>query len=172
MPAFTEDDVAPSIEAPAISGAVDSAAVMTKQPPRKRRRIGLIIGLSVGIPVGVILILVIVGAVFGMMVAREAEEELYSMAEAEMQSLSETERQMTVAMDLMMLKASAEAYRIQFPGTCPAPAQLIGAGYLTADTKTADPWGYQYVIACPGAAVDAYSVGPDGLAGTADDIHG
>jgi hypothetical protein len=156
-------DALPSPQGPAAAPGVDPVAVMQEAKPRKRRRIGLIIGLSVGIPVGVLLILIVGGAVFGMFMYREAESEMMAMAQAE--------QQMIVAVDLAMLETAVEVYRLQRPGACPSIAELQAAEYLTADNNTFDPWGSQYVIACPGGAIDAYSLGPDGLAGTLDDIH-
>ena len=46
--------------------------------------------------------------------------------------------------------------------------------YLQGDRIPKDPWGHDYLYECPGRhnpdSFDLYSVGPDGRAGTEDDI--
>jgi len=140
---------------------VDAAAVM--RPPKKRRRIGLIIGLSVGIPVGVILLILIAGAIFGVMFAREAEQQMYTASQAE--------QQMTASMEVIVLQGAAETYRLQSPGVCPTYGDLVASGHVTPDINGNDPWGWPYVIDCSTGTASAYSVGPDGTAGTYDDIR-
>jgi len=136
---------------------------MTAKRPRKRR-IGLIIGLSVGIPVGLILVLAIGGVILSMVAYDEAGSEMYALDEAE--------KQMTVSMDLIVLKSAVETYRMQQPGACPAYSDLVMAGFVTPDTNAADPWGWPYVIDCSTGVANVYSVGPDGTVGTFDDIRG
>ena len=155
---------APATPAPSPTPGVDPAAVMTAQPPRKRRRIGLIIGLSVGIPVGVILLLVIGGAILGAVAYGEAEE-------AAMYGMVEAEQQMTASMELIVLQTAAETYRLQSPGACPTYGDLVTSGHVTPDINGSDPWGWPYVIDCSAGVVSTYSVGPDGTAGTLDDIR-
>jgi general secretion pathway protein G len=56
------------------------------------------------------------------------------------------------------------------------PAQAAGwhGPYLSANTVPNDPWGHPYVYKCPGdhntSGYDLLSLGPDGQAGTGDDI--
>ena len=134
---------------------------MTAQPPRKRRRIGLIIGLSVGIPVGVILLLVIGGAILGAVAYGDAEAEMY-----------EFENQMNASVGVMNLQVAVEVYRIQYPTGCPTYGDLVASGAATPDVSSTDPWGYPYVIDCSSGVPTVFSVGPDGMAGTFDDIRG
>jgi hypothetical protein len=154
----------PPQAAPAATPGVDPAAVMATAPPRKRRRIGLIIGLSVGIPVGVILILVIGGALLSYFMVGAAEEEMYG-------SVMEAEQQMTASMELIVLQSGAETYRLQSPTACPTYGDLVTNGLVTPDISGTDPWGWPYVIDCSSGIVSTYSVGPDGTAGTFDDIR-
>ncbi len=48
------------------------------------------------------------------------------------------------------------------------------SSYLRADSVPLDPWGNEYVYQYPGRhntdGYDIYSLGPDGLEGTADDV--
>jgi hypothetical protein len=118
--------------------------------------------LSVGIPVGVLLLLAIGGAILGAVAYGEAESEMYALAEAE--------QQMTATADLIMLRSAVEAYRLQQPTACPTFGDLVAAGVLTPDTNPNDPWGWPYVIDCSSGYPNIYSVGPDGTAGTYDDI--
>jgi hypothetical protein len=155
----------PVVSPPTAPGPrVDPAAVMTPAAtPRKRRRLGLIIGLSVGIPVGVVALLVIVGAALSAFMLRAADDEMAAMVGVE--------QQMQISVDLGLLETSAEVYRMQNPGACPSHADLVGAGIVSPENSAVDPWGRPYVVDCSSGAPNAYSVGPDGLAGTLDDVN-
>jgi len=53
-------------------------------------------------------------------------------------------------------------------------AQSWHGPYLEGDTVPKDPWGNDYIYTCPGkhnpTSFDVMSLGPDGQAGTSDDI--
>ena len=138
---------------------------MAAKPPKKRRRIGLIIGLSVGIPVGVILLLVLGGGLLSYLMVGAAEEEMYG-------DMMEAEQQINASMGVITLQSAVEIYRIQNPNTCPTYTDLVMTGAVTPDTSSIDPWGNPYVIDCSTGVPAVYSVGPDGSAGTFDDIRG
>lgn len=73
---------------------------------------------------------------------------------------------------VIQLQGACERYLLEKNDKCPkTPADLKAANILRAgDLK--DPWGEDYVIACPGehGPVDVSSFGPDRKAGGGDDI--
>lgn len=80
----------------------------------------------------------------------------------------------------MVRKLAFEAYpqwsiRPSNQGWCPKVADL--AEYMDDDERGDDPWGHPYVIQCapslPAGArgIAVSSIGPDGRAGTADDVR-
>ncbi len=71
----------------------------------------------------------------------------------------------------VQIQQLCEQFMIQKRGKCPKDlAELKAAGIAGKISK--DPWGNDYVIKCPGehGTVDVGSNGPDGKAGTEDDI--
>jgi len=56
----------------------------------------------------------------------------------------------------------------------PRNAQNWHGPYLQSDSIPKDPWGFDYIYECPGRhnpdSYDVQSIGPDGRAGTDDDI--
>jgi general secretion pathway protein G len=96
-------------------------------------------------------------------------------------------RTATAKADIAQLVSALEEFRAVF-GVCPttqqglsalvqAPAGLKGwrgPYYAYPHTIPLDPWGHNYVYRNPGtrgAAYDLFSLGPDGIEGTADDVH-
>lgn len=56
--------------------------------------------------------------------------------------------------------------------TCPSFDELVSTGNLDRGSARADPWGSPWLIQCTDSHdVSVTSLGPDKLAGTADDIH-
>jgi general secretion pathway protein G len=68
------------------------------------------------------------------------------------------------------LRQVAQQYYNEHRDACPTPQSLISAGELDTRSKTTDEWGKPFVIVCNGEELDVTSSGPDGQAGTADDI--
>lgn len=73
--------------------------------------------------------------------------------------------------DAHVIRGAAEMYQAQNPGTCPTIDVLTEERILNGQTQTEDPWSHPYVIDCEGADVTVSSWGPDGNAGTEDDIR-
>ena len=70
------------------------------------------------------------------------------------------------------LEIAVETYKLNKNDVCPASgAELVAAGILPA-AALKDPWGGDYVIACPGKdhPVEVHSLGPDKQPGGGDDI--
>lgn len=61
---------------------------------------------------------------------------------------------------------------IRKPTSSPIPTNWNEKGYLKR--KPVDPWGHEYKYLCPGTHnndYDLYSLGPDGVEGSEDDIN-
>jgi prepilin-type N-terminal cleavage/methylation domain-containing protein len=54
---------------------------------------------------------------------------------------------------------------------CPTVTELIENGTLDENSRRTDPWGGPWQISCDGTKVAVSSSGPDGEAGTPDDIR-
>jgi general secretion pathway protein G len=74
--------------------------------------------------------------------------------------------------DVINLKHAIEQWKLDNPEPCPkALADLVAGKYLSKPPK--DPWGKEYLYACPGQSADGFdiaSAGPDGKPGSDDDI--
>lgn len=53
---------------------------------------------------------------------------------------------------------------------CPTIGDLKKAKLLAPDARERDPWGHTYRVHCGVGLYFVFSVGPDGAAGTSDDI--
>jgi general secretion pathway protein G len=73
--------------------------------------------------------------------------------------------------DAATIRSAVEVFQAETPGTCPSVEELIERRILNARTQTDDPWSHPYVIDCESADVSVSSLGPDGNAGTEDDIR-
>ena len=65
---------------------------------------------------------------------------------------------------------AAEAWQSESPEGCPSITELMEAGYLDSDARTDDSWGNRFRIVCAGGHLVVRSAGPDGRAGTPDDL--
>lgn len=76
----------------------------------------------------------------------------------------------TAALEISALAKAADMYQMR-KGACPKSAQELHTSGLIDRVKQ-DPWGADYVFACPGehALVDIASAGKDGEFGTDDDV--
>ncbi len=74
--------------------------------------------------------------------------------------------------ELAGLAAAAARWRLAHAGATPALAQLTSVkdGPAVWDGAPQDPWGHDYRIAGTSTCAEARSVGPDGVADTADDL--
>ncbi len=72
--------------------------------------------------------------------------------------------------DARQMRSIAQMYYSEHRDSCPTAQSLIAAGEMDTRTKTNDPWGKPFVIACNGDELDVTSNGPDGQQGSADDI--
>ncbi|MFT4993150.1 MAG: general secretion pathway protein G [Paraglaciecola sp.] len=115
--------------------------------------------------------------IIGIMASMIAPQILGSQEEAQLKK---------AAVDIQSLESALEMYKLKnnvFPSTeqgldalvteptiDPIPRNYQQGGFIKR--LPADPWGNPYQLLSPGelAAVDIYSTGPDGEAGTDDDI--
>jgi general secretion pathway protein G len=69
------------------------------------------------------------------------------------------------------LRNAANRWRATHSGEqCPTVSQLVQDKEIDTASKTDDPWGSAYKIACTDDDVTVYSPGPDKREGTPDDI--
>jgi len=80
-------------------------------------------------------------------------------------------REQTARIDIAAYRVAAELWFAQHPGRCPEPERLFDDGILEQRRRRTDPWDRDYVIACDDDEITVFSVGPDGLPGTADDVR-
>ena len=80
--------------------------------------------------------------------------------------------------NIAMLESNAENLRYFGFAGCPTVQQVMelttpeyAKTSLLMDTNGIDPWGTPYQIECDPDRVHVFSMGPDKLAGTADDIR-
>jgi general secretion pathway protein G len=74
--------------------------------------------------------------------------------------------------DAQSVQSAAVLYYAQEPGAeCPNVAGLVEAGVLDRSRRTTDAWDNEFVIECEGNDIWVWSHGPDGQAGTEDDIR-
>lgn len=76
----------------------------------------------------------------------------------------------TTRTNAMQLRSLAQQYYTEHRDSCPTVQSLIAAGEMDARSKTTDEWSKPFNIVCNGEDLDVTSNGPDGQAGTADDI--
>ncbi|MBL8683657.1 MAG: type II secretion system protein GspG [Myxococcales bacterium] len=72
--------------------------------------------------------------------------------------------------DARQIRSIAQMYYNEHREACPTIQSLISAGEMDTRTKTNDPWGKPFSVVCNGDELDVTSNGPDGQAGSADDI--
>ena len=66
--------------------------------------------------------------------------------------------------------AATEAWQSDHGDGCPTLSELMEDGRLDADARTDDAWGNRFRIICDGPRTTVRSAGPDGRAGTPDDL--
>ena len=71
--------------------------------------------------------------------------------------------------DGQQVRSAVMIHQVSDPGSCPSLADLRGGGYLGAGREL-DPWANEFTIECGNGDVVVRSRGPDGEAGTDDDI--
>jgi general secretion pathway protein G len=76
----------------------------------------------------------------------------------------------TTKTNAMQLRSLAQQYYTEHRDSCPTVQGLISAGEMDTRSKTTDEWGKPFNIVCNGEELDVTSSGPDGQAGTGDDI--
>ncbi len=80
---------------------------------------------------------------------------------------------MVTRMQVQQLGAMVFQHRLANNGECPSTKQWVEDQTLKSEPK--DAWGHLLVIVCPGeheeGGADIISLGPDGQAGTKDDIE-
>lgn len=80
-------------------------------------------------------------------------------------------REQKAKIDVAAIRATAQLYRAQFPGRCPDVERLFEVGFLERRRRVTDPWEQDYVIECDDDDVIVFSLGPDGLPDTEDDVR-
>jgi len=79
----------------------------------------------------------------------------------------------TAKTDTKTLVQVVDTFKLNHPGAgaeCPTTADLKAERALEPDQNTNDPWGRPYRIVCSGDLYGVMSSGPDGTAGTEDDV--
>ncbi len=71
---------------------------------------------------------------------------------------------------LHSIEKAAERFMEKNPEICPTVGNLKSHLYLFATVPSEDKWGREFVIECCESTVVAYSLGPDGIKNTIDDI--
>jgi hypothetical protein len=66
--------------------------------------------------------------------------------------------------------AATEAWQTEHGEGCPTLSELVEDGRLDSDARTDDAWGNRFRIICDGPRATVRSAGPDGRAGTPDDL--
>jgi hypothetical protein len=66
--------------------------------------------------------------------------------------------------------AATEAWQTEHGDGCPTLSELVEDGRLDSDARTDDAWGNRFRIICDGPRATVRSAGPDGRAGTPDDL--
>jgi hypothetical protein len=66
--------------------------------------------------------------------------------------------------------AATEAWQTEHGDGCPTLSELVEDGRLDSDARTDDAWGNRFRIICDGPRTTVRSAGPDGRAGTPDDL--
>lgn len=79
-------------------------------------------------------------------------------------------RQQTARSDAEQIRSGVIQYVAENPGDCPSMDDLVSEGYIDENRRTTDPWDNDFEVECEGTSVTVLSVGPDGQAGTDDDI--
>lgn len=73
--------------------------------------------------------------------------------------------------DAKGIASAVVAWQADHGEGCPSVTQLMQEGYLAHDAARADVWGQRFRLTCRDAAPVVYSAGPDGRAGTQDDVR-
>ena len=74
--------------------------------------------------------------------------------------------------DAMTMQSAATLYVSADPSAdCPSVDDLVEAGQLNRSARTTDPWNNAFQIECEEDEIIVISPGPDGQAGTDDDIR-
>ncbi|MCC6216067.1 MAG: hypothetical protein IT376_14470 [Polyangiaceae bacterium] len=73
--------------------------------------------------------------------------------------------------DAATVALAASTWRAEHPGECPTLGVLERDGALPKGARAHDPWGGRFRVACSSSGVSVISAGPDGKAGTGDDLR-
>ena len=68
------------------------------------------------------------------------------------------------------ISSAIQIYQNDHPDVCPTIEQLQQDGALDRNAASQDPWSHAFAITCDGENIVVASGGPDGRAGTGDDI--
>ncbi len=118
----------------------------------------------------------IAGAIFTLNCRREHPTPSAEQVAAAMIRQQAAEREQGIArvrtteQGIDLLRSSVRLYKNDHPGQCPTTEQLQAEGFLDRSRATTDGWGRPFHVECNGDDVVVRSDGPDGRAGTEDDI--
>lgn len=76
--------------------------------------------------------------------------------------------------EMMQISGKAIEYKVtngRMPPSLSNVVSLLPAGFTYSNNLPIDPWGYQYQYSVAGETYRVFSVGPDKLTGTGDDIE-
>jgi general secretion pathway protein G len=76
----------------------------------------------------------------------------------------------TAEQEVQHIRSAIQIYQNDHPDQCPTVDQMRTDGQLDRNASANDPWNHPFTINCDGENISVVSMGPDGRAGTQDDI--
>ena len=76
----------------------------------------------------------------------------------------------TAEQEVSSIRSAIQIYQNDHPDQCPTVEQMRTDGQLDRNAASNDPWGHPFTINCDGETISVVSAGPDGRAGTQDDV--
>ena len=76
----------------------------------------------------------------------------------------------TAEQEVSRIRSAIQIYQNDHPDQCPSVDQMRTDGQLDRNASANDPWGHPFTINCDGENINVVSMGPDGRAGSQDDI--
>ena len=77
----------------------------------------------------------------------------------------------TARTDAQVVRSGVIMYASDNGQGCPTVDDLVEGRYLDASKRAVDPWQNPFIINCESGDITVSSAGPDGQAGTEDDVN-